>query len=144
MSVERLTIPDVRIDKNTIRRSIIDAEKVKECAMEIYWRLKEIEDVIADEESEEYDLDQLRELVKADRAGRCVVLPVKPGEKVRPKQSPYRDPEIVDCVTIYTGGKITYGFHEIGNKLQWVDRWEEEDAEAYIPDKVALKGERDG
>lgn len=89
-------------------------------------------------------VDRLRELAEADREGRCVVLEVKPGEKVRPKQSPYRDPEIVDCVTIYTGGKITYGFHEIGNKLEWVDRWEEEDAEAYIPDKAALKGEQDG
>lgn len=73
--MERLTIPDVRIDKNTIRRTIIDAEKVKECAMEIYWRLKKLEDVVADEESKDYDLDRLRELVQADRDGRCVVLP---------------------------------------------------------------------
>ena len=78
MSVERLTIPDVKLDKNTISRSIIDAEKVKECAMEIYWRLKALEDAVADEESEEYDIDRLRELVEADRAGKCVVLPVLP------------------------------------------------------------------
>ena len=51
--MERLTIPDVRLDGNTIKRSIIDAQKVKECAMELYWRLKDIEDAIADEESEE-------------------------------------------------------------------------------------------
>lgn len=62
--MERLTIPDVRIDKNTIRRSIIDAEKVKERAMEIYWRLKEIEDVIANADSEEYDLNVLRKLLE--------------------------------------------------------------------------------
>lgn len=74
--MERLTIPDVRIGQNTIRRSIIDAEKVKECAMEIYWRLKSIEDAVADAESEEYDLDRLRELAKADRAiGREIFLP---------------------------------------------------------------------
>ena len=73
--MERLTIPDVRIDENTIRRAIIDTEKVKECAMELYWRLKEIEDAIAGEERKEYDLDRLRELVEADRDGRCVVLP---------------------------------------------------------------------
>ena len=72
--MERLTIPDVKLDKNTISRSIIDAEKVKECAMEIYWRLKALEDAVADEESEEYDLDRLRELVEADKDGRCVVL----------------------------------------------------------------------
>lgn len=73
--MERLTIPDVRIDKNTIQRSIIDAEKVKQCAMEIYWRLKAIEDAVADAESEYYNLDRIRELVEADRDGRCVVLP---------------------------------------------------------------------
>ena len=79
--MERLTIPDVRIDKNTIRRSIIDTEKVKECAMEIYWRLKSIEDAVADSESEEYDLDRLRELAKADRTiGRGIFLP---NDKVR-------------------------------------------------------------
>lgn len=72
--MERLTIPDVRVNKNTIKRSVIDARKVKELAMEIYWRLKAIEDVIADEESEEYDLDRIRELAQADRDGRCVVL----------------------------------------------------------------------
>lgn len=76
MSMDRMTVPDVRIDDNTISRSIIDAEKVKECAMEIYWRLKKIEDIIADSESEDYDLDRLREIVDADRDGRCVVLPV--------------------------------------------------------------------
>lgn len=82
MRMERLTIPDVRVDKNTIKRSIIDARKVKELAMEIYWRLKAIEDVIADEESEEYDLDRIRELAQADRDGRCMVLRFKPDTPV--------------------------------------------------------------
>ena len=61
--MERLTIPDVKLDGNVIKRTIIDSQKVKECAMEIYWRLKDVEDAIADEESEEYDLSRLRELV---------------------------------------------------------------------------------
>lgn len=100
-------------------------------ATAIVERLAVIEDILGDE----YDLNRLRDLVQADRDGRCVVLQVKPGEKVRPKQNPYRKPEIVDCVTIYTGGRITYGFHEIGNKVEWVDRWEEDDAKAYIPDE---------
>lgn len=78
ISVERLTIPDVILDRGVIQRSIIDAEKVKECAMELYWRLKAVEDAIADEESEEYDLNRLRELTEADRDGRCVVIPFKP------------------------------------------------------------------
>ena len=78
--MERLTIPDVIIDKNTIRRTIIDASEVKKNAMEFYWRLKVIEDIISDTESEEYGLDRLRELAQADREGRCVVLgmPRKP------------------------------------------------------------------
>ena len=58
--MERLTIPDVIIDKNTIRRTIIDASEVRKNAMKIYWRLKEIEDIISDDE------------------GRCMVLPFKP------------------------------------------------------------------
>lgn len=103
--------------------------------LNLFNRLQLIEDILGDE----YDLDRLRELVQADRDGRCVVLQVKPGEKVKPKQSPYRKAEIVDCVTIYTGGKITYGFHEIGMKETWVDRWEEEDAELYIPNEIILK-----
>lgn len=36
-------------------------------------RLAAIEDILGDE----YDLDRLRELVQADREGRCVVLPCK-------------------------------------------------------------------
>lgn len=41
-------------------------------------RLAMIEDILGDE----YDLDRLRELVQADREGRCVVLPCKFGNKV--------------------------------------------------------------
>ena len=41
-------------------------------------RLAAIEDILGDE----YDLDRLRELVQADREGRCVVLPCKFGNKV--------------------------------------------------------------
>ena len=38
-------------------------------------RLAAIEDILGDD----YDLDRLRELVEADRDGRCVVLPCKKG-----------------------------------------------------------------
>ena len=44
----------------------------------IWQRLNTIEDILGDD----YDLDRLRELVEADRDGRCVVLPCKVGEKV--------------------------------------------------------------
>lgn len=41
-------------------------------------RLAEIEDILGDN----YDLSHLRELVQADREGRCVVLPARIGGKV--------------------------------------------------------------
>lgn len=42
--MERLTVPDVRVDEHTTRRRIIDGDAVRERAMEIYWRLKDYED----------------------------------------------------------------------------------------------------
>ena len=41
--MERLTIPDEKIDGG-VRRTVIDARKVKEHAMTIYWALKKYED----------------------------------------------------------------------------------------------------
>lgn len=41
--MERLTIPDEKIDGGT-RRTVIDTRKVKEYAMMIYWALKRYED----------------------------------------------------------------------------------------------------
>lgn len=41
-------------------------------------RLSKIEDILGDE----YDLDRLKELVQADREGRCVLLPRKVGDKL--------------------------------------------------------------
>lgn len=41
-------------------------------------RLSNIEDILGDT----YDLDRLRELVEADKGGRCVMLPCKYGERV--------------------------------------------------------------
>lgn len=49
------------------------------CSQRQTWeRLKLLEDVLGDN----YDLDRLRELVQADREGRCVVLPCKLHDKV--------------------------------------------------------------
>ena len=71
--MERLTIPDVRVDEHTTRRSVIDVLAVREHAMEIYHQLKVYEDIA------ELcgGLDRLRELAEADKDGRCVVLPCK-------------------------------------------------------------------
>lgn len=41
-------------------------------------RLSKIEDILGDE----YDLDRLKELVQADKEGRCVLLPCKVGDKL--------------------------------------------------------------
>ena len=44
------------------------------CSQRAVWeRLKALEDILGDE----YDLDELREMVQAKRDGRCVVLPCK-------------------------------------------------------------------
>lgn len=45
-------------------------ERERPSYMDLYHRLVTIEDILGDE----YDLDRLRELVQADREGRCVVI----------------------------------------------------------------------
>lgn len=49
-------------------------EKERPSYMDLYQRLTAIEDILGDE----YDLDRLRELVQADREGRCVVIHPNP------------------------------------------------------------------
>lgn len=97
--MERLTIPDVRVDEHTTRRSVIDVLAVREHAMKIYWRLKAYEDTgLTPEEIKApftedtminlaaqalgVEADHLRELAEADKDGRCVVLPCKVGQRV--------------------------------------------------------------
>ena len=53
----------------------------------VYNRLAAIEDILGDD----YDLDRLKELVEADRDGRCIVLPCKVGDKVYCIQSYFND-----------------------------------------------------
>lgn len=56
-----------------------DCHKPTPCKLpKIVHRLAAIEDILGDD----YDLDRLRELVEADRDGRCVVLPCKFGDPV--------------------------------------------------------------
>ena len=54
----------------------VDFAKQKES---VVGRLASIEDILGDE----YDLDELREMVQAKRDGRCVVPPCKVGQKVK-------------------------------------------------------------
>lgn len=53
------------------------AKGIDECegVIKLIYRLADIEDILGDD----YDLSRLRELVEADREGRCVVLPCKIG-----------------------------------------------------------------
>ena len=94
--MDRLTIPDVKVDAHTTRRTMIDVEAVKERAMEIYWKLKKYEDTgLTPAEvlsmSGEWcammsvlnsigSYDRLMELAKADKEGRVAVLPCRVGD----------------------------------------------------------------
>lgn len=100
--MERLTIPDVRVDEHTTRRSVIDVAAVREHAMEFYCRLKAYEDTRFEPEEVtalgklfDYALKEsktlteqltllhhIRELAEADKDGRVVVLPCKVGDVV--------------------------------------------------------------
>ena len=96
--MERLTIPDVRVDEHTTRRSVIDVAAVREHAMEFYFRLKAYEDTGWTPEmlrkmgenaghlwdfaqaAENMTVGRLKELAEADKDGRVVVLPCKVGD----------------------------------------------------------------
>ena len=62
-------------------------------------RLADIEDILGDN----YDLDRLKQLIEADREGRCVVLPCKVGDRL------YTIRTIQDgsfTLEVYDSGKI--------------------------------------
>ena len=87
MSVERLTTwrSDNRaaIANNDGSTPLQQTMKIP-CVID---RLADIEDILGDS----YDLDRLRELVEADRDGRCVVLPCKVGDIVYTNMSIHGD-----------------------------------------------------
>ena len=98
--MERLTIPDVRVDEHTTRRSVIDVAAVREHAMEFYCRLKAYEDTRWTPEmlrklgenawhlwdfaqaAENMTVGRLKELAEADKDGRVLILPCKVGDTV--------------------------------------------------------------
>ncbi|WP_419169833.1 hypothetical protein [Negativibacillus massiliensis] len=53
----------------------------------IFNRLCDLTDILGDD----YDLDRLKEMVEADREGKCVVLPCRVGDKVYCIQSYFND-----------------------------------------------------
>lgn len=80
--MERLTIPDVRVDEHTTRRSVIDVLAVREHAMEFYFRLKAYEDMVDLETLNNTPISRLVELAEADKDGRVVVLPCRQGDEL--------------------------------------------------------------
>ena len=63
----------------TIRTNEASISFECESVGDIVRRLAAIEDILGDE----YDLDELREMIQAKREGRCVVPPCKVGQKVK-------------------------------------------------------------
>lgn len=75
--MERLTVKSAVYDGgmyNEVAGMVCGAE-----LKDVFERLAAIEDILGDD----YDLDRLRQLLEADRDGRCVVLPCKEGDKLR-------------------------------------------------------------
>lgn len=89
-------------------------------------RLGAIEDILGDN----YDLDRLRELVQADRDGRCVVIPCKVGDKLFYADDCGVDTEVVEkiVIDIETDGGI-YRPEDIGESV-------------HLSREAALKGEQ--
>lgn len=63
--------------------------------------------------------------------GTLALLPAAPGSMVKYKGSD--DVVRVDCVNIYSDGRITYSFHERHLQQTWVDDWSEDDPVKYDP-----------
>lgn len=128
-----------RLTKYTIPEtgfSVVSEEKYKRIMMEekpsvekVYNRLKKVEDILGDE----YDLDELMEMVEAKREGRCVVLPVKPGTPVWSTAFCKVDDDGTEHPT------YPWPF-DIGMANEWGTEWflTQEEAEA------ALRREQDG
>lgn len=157
----RLTIPDVRVDEHTTRRSVIDVAAVREHAMEFYCRLKAYEDTGLEPEAVEtvklalcakhmVDLETLNntpisrlvELVEADKDGRVVVLPCKVGDTVyRVFTVDGREP-VIQATQVKTFGQAADLIGRIGklSKLVSVFRTREE-AERAMQE---MEGKKDG
>lgn len=124
--MERLTIPDVRVDEHTTRRSVIDVAAVREHAMEFYCRLKAYEDTGWTPEmlrkmgenaghlwnfaqaAENMTVGRLKELAEADKDGCVVVLPCKVGQRVFALMD--MDKHISECEVTQIGMGNEIGF----------------------------------
>lgn len=81
-------------------------------------RLALIEDILGNN----YDLSRLRELVQADREGRCVVLPVKPGNTVWSANVFGVSSHVIRRIELNQDGDfacsmLVFPFEDFGNKV---------------------------
>ncbi len=87
--MKRLTVFDgefwLHKDFPPVREDTVD--EFVDCVKDMASRLALIENILGDD----YDLDRLKELVQADREGKCVVLPCRVGDKVYCIQSYFND-----------------------------------------------------
>lgn len=145
--MERLTAFDgefwVHKDFPPVGEDTID--EFVDCVKELAARLASIEDILGDE----YDLDRLRELVGADREGRCVMLPCKTGDPVWFKIED-TDGEYIseDRVTESgTRGFWTSGILDDPDGMHLFTEWNEIGKTAFLTRESAeatLKGDQNG
>lgn len=101
-------------------------------------RLTEIEDILGDE----YDLDRLRELVEADRDGRCAILsaPMKPMVQ-KPNDTDVYCPR---CGETLSGGWPCPEYEDYRKMCQCPNCGESIDDNKVELQEAALKGEQNG
>ena len=103
--MERLTIPDEKIEGG-VRRTVIDARKVKEHAMTIYWALKKYEDTgLATE--------QIRELAERDTAKEPIITGYNHAVGCKVGECPKCGTMSRDCMNFC---------NECGQRLKWEEK----------------------
>lgn len=119
--MERLTIPDEKIEGG-MRRTVVDARKVRENAVTIYWALKKYEDTgLTVEQIREIDrlyAEKCREVAKLRQ--RDTPIKVKPLEIYHPVG--YRVGQCSKCENIVRD-YMEFCF-DCGYRLEW-GSWEE-------------------
>ena len=104
--MKRLTVFDgefwLHKDFPPVREDTVD--EFVDCVKDMASRLALIENILGDD----YDLDRLKELVEADREGRCVVLPCKLHDKVFFVENGCVKETEVDSFHNWTSGHSTY------------------------------------
>lgn len=130
-----------RLTNKLCKDDVLDAQKEPrlKSQAETWLRLCQLEDILGDT----YDLDRLRELVEADKDGRCVVLPCKPSDTTvyqilgkKHARGPAVKMRHVYCATVWSGGRYQLEHQGMtpcrGNELGKTWFLDEEAAEAAL------------